>query len=132
MNANAVIAANEATIAQLQKDIAAMQAQVAMLEAMNANLAPMATEPEPTTVEATVEVTTLDRFLQYAADAGNWSGTPLVGGNVGGDASDKGYIVNMKKRGLVETFEYDRCTWIDFTDKGIALAAEHGITITAA
>ena len=99
MNANAVIAANEATIAQLQKD--------------------------------TVDVTTLDRFLQYAADAANWSGTPLVGGNVGGDASDKGYIVNMKKRGLVTTFKYDGDIWMHFTDEGVALAAQHGITIEA-
>ena len=119
----AELARLEALAEQQRTIIAALDAQIAKAQ------------PEPTEKPATekpAEVTTLDRFLEYAADACNWSGRPLVGGNVGGDASDKGYIVNMKKRGLVETFEYDRCIWIDFTDKGVALAAEHGITIEAA
>lgn len=80
---------------------------------------------------------TLARFLAYAKDAGNWGGAPLVGGNVGGDPADKGFILNMKKAGLVTTWE-DRdvingrvtvSVWVEFTDAGKALAAAHGITL---
>jgi hypothetical protein len=70
------------------------------------------------------------RFLDYWRDAGNWSGEPLVGGNVGGDAADKGYLVNMKKAGLITTVTTcDRIngvirqdTWVVFTPKGVELA----------
>ena len=72
---------------------------------------------------------TLNRFLAYAADSANWSGTPLVGGNVGGDHSDWGYLTNMKKAGLVTTFVDRRDTFIEFTPAGVALAAQHGITV---
>lgn len=68
-------------------------------------------------------------FLDYAHDAGNWSGTPLVGGNVGGTAADRGNLTQLKRAGLITTFKDDGHTWIGFTDDGIALAAEHGIAI---
>ena len=80
----------------------------------------------------TISITaaTLARFLAYAADAADWSGTPLVGGNVGGEPADKGYIVNMKKLGLVSTWTCDRGdVWMAFEPAGVQLAAEHGITI---
>ena len=55
---------------------------------------------------------TLARFIEYAEDADNWDGNPLIGGNVGGDASDKGFVLNMKKAGLVTT-------WVDGDDKSL-------------
>jgi len=72
---------------------------------------------------------TLHRFLEYYLDAGNWSGTPLVGGNVGGDASDKGFVMNMKKRGWITTFEHDRdgCVWMRLEEEGNRVLMSHGI-----
>lgn len=68
-------------------------------------------------------------FLDYAHDAGNWSGTPLVGGNVGGTAEDRGNLTQLKRAGLITTAREDGSTWLFFTDEGKALAAEHGINI---
>ena len=68
-------------------------------------------------------------FKAYAEDAGNWNGTPLVGGNVGGSQEDNGNLTHLKKLGLVETFEYGKEIWISFTDKGRALAKKMGIEI---
>jgi hypothetical protein len=70
------------------------------------------------------------RFVAYAKDAGNWGGNPVIGGNVGGDPADKGYLANMKKAGLIRTTEYepgDFC--IEFTDKGRAFAQQHGVAL---
>ena len=51
-------------------------------------------------------------FIKYANDAGNWNGTPLVGGNVGGSKEDRGNLTQLKKAGLVETFtEEDASGW---------------------
>jgi hypothetical protein len=72
----------------------------------------------------------LELFLDYARDAGNWGGTPLIGGNVGGSVEDNGNLTQLKKAGLITTFSDEpRDVWIDFTDKGRELAAEHGIEI---
>ncbi|MEB3023387.1 MULTISPECIES: hypothetical protein [Mycolicibacter] len=72
----------------------------------------------------------LELFLAYAQDAGNWSGTPLVGGNVGGSAEDRGNLTQLKRAGLIQTSPGERgATWINFTEAGVALAAEHGIQI---
>jgi hypothetical protein len=74
----------------------------------------------------------IERFLAYAKDAGNWGGEPLIGGNVGGDAADKGYIANMKKAGLVRTVQDSdnrECFWLIFTEAGKARAALNGILI---
>ena len=72
---------------------------------------------------------TTARFLEYADDAANWNGEPLVGGNVGGDMHDCGYLLNMKKRGLLVTFHDDGCRWIQFTQKGRDMARDNGIII---
>lgn len=71
----------------------------------------------------------LKLFLEYADDAGNWNGTPLVGGNVGGSARDRGNLTHLKISGLITTDRDEGCTWVSFTAAGIALAALHGITI---
>lgn len=64
----------------------------------------------------------LQLFLDYAADADNWSGTPLVGGNVGGSKEDRGNLTQLKRAKLLTT-------WISFTDAGRAFAKENGIEI---
>lgn len=78
-----------------------------------------------------VEITerSLELFLAYARDAGNWGGTPLVGGNVGGKREDSGNLTQLKKAGLLYTSEDDGAVYIRFTDAGRALAAEHGVEI---
>lgn len=71
-------------------------------------------------------------FIAYAKDAGNWSGTPLVGGNVciQGDKKDRGNLTQLKRAGLVETFKADGQTWLRFTDAGKAFAKENGIDLS--
>ena len=72
---------------------------------------------------------TLELFLAFARDAGNWSGTPCIGGNVGGSKEDRGNITQMKRAGLVTTFTSDGQTWLSFTPAGKAFAAEHGVEV---
>ena len=65
----------------------------------------------------------LELFLGLAEDASNWSGTPLV--TV--DAAGKGHLTDLKKRGLLDTFVDEGCSFATFTEAGIALAEEHGV-----
>ena len=67
-------------------------------------------------------------FLAYAEDAANWSGTPLVGGNVGGTREERGNLTQLKRAGLITTFESEG-TWVRFTDAGKAFARENGIEL---
>jgi|LakMenE18May11ns_1017448.scaffolds.fasta_scaffold7068913_1 hypothetical protein len=73
--------------------------------------------------------TSLKVFLAYAADAGNWNGTPLVGGNVGGGKEERGNLTQLKQKGLIETFKDEGLVWVKFTDAGKALALEHGVEV---
>jgi len=73
--------------------------------------------------------TSLKVFLAYAKDAGNWSGTPLIGGNVGGGKEERGNLTQLKKAGLIETFKYDGDLWVEFTEAGKAFAKENGVEI---
>jgi len=68
-------------------------------------------------------------FLAFAEDAGNWSGTPMVGGNVELGAEGRGNLTQLKKAGLITTFTSDGDAFVDFTTAGVALAAEHGHVI---
>ena len=71
-------------------------------------------------------------FMAYAEDAGNWQGTPLVGGNVGGSKSDSGNLLDLKKKGLVTTEQDEEnraCQWLYFTDEGKAYARLHGVDL---
>jgi len=68
-------------------------------------------------------------FLAYANDAGNWSGTPLVGGNVGGSKEDRGNLTQLKVAGLIETWNDEGHTWLRFTEAGVKFAAENGVTV---
>jgi hypothetical protein len=71
--------------------------------------------------------TSLELFLAYVDDAPNWSGTPLVGGNVGGSREDRGNLTQLKRAGLIRTFVDEGNTWIVFTEAGVKLAAEHNL-----
>jgi hypothetical protein len=71
----------------------------------------------------------LEIFLSYAKDADNWNGTPLVGGNVGGDKEGRGNLTQLKKAGLLTTFKDDGLMWVEFTEAGKAFALNHGIEI---
>lgn len=73
--------------------------------------------------------TSLQLFLAYARDAGNWSGTPCVGGNVGGTKNERGNLTQLKKAGLITTFADEGQTWVHFTPAGKAFAKEHGVEI---
>lgn len=74
---------------------------------------------------------TLALLLAYAKDAGNWSGTPLVGGNVivFGAREDRGYLTHAKKLGWVTTFISDGDAWVKFTDEGKRVADLHGVNL---
>ena len=67
----------------------------------------------------------LNLFIALASDADNWSGQPLIDIT----KEQRGNLSDLKKKGLITTFRDDGCDWADFTDDGIALAAEHGISI---
>lgn len=73
--------------------------------------------------------TSLKLFLEFARDAGNWSGTPCVGGNVGGSKEQRGNITQLKKAGLITTFVDEGQTWVSFTPAGKAFAKQHGVDL---
>lgn len=71
-------------------------------------------------------------FLEYARDAGNWNGMPLVGGNVGTTKADQGNLTHLKQAGLVKTEDDgDRrdLKWLVFTDLGRAYAKANGVDL---
>jgi hypothetical protein len=69
----------------------------------------------------------LQLFLDLANDAGNWSGMPLLGGNVGGSKADRGNITQLKQAGLIQTSLDEGDVWVLFTEAGAKLAEEHGV-----
>jgi hypothetical protein len=76
-----------------------------------------------------ITYTSFEVFMAYARDAGNWSGTPCIGGNVGGSKEERGNLTQLKRAGLIQTFKSDRCDFVEFTPAGRAFALEMGITI---
>ena len=79
-------------------------------------------------MDLSVESTRL--FIDLAEDAGNWSGTPLWGGNVGGGRQDRGNLTDLKKKGLVTTDVDEGQTWIFFTALGTEVARRLGIDVS--
>jgi len=69
-------------------------------------------------------------FIEYAQDAGNWNGTPLVGGNVSGSKQDRGNLTQLKKAGLIGTVKDGTGTWLYFTSLGIRCADALGIDLS--
>ncbi|CAJ1505588.1 hypothetical protein [[Mycobacterium] burgundiense] len=52
----------------------------------------------------------LELFLDYARDAGNWGGTPLVGGNVCGSREDNGNLTQLSAEPSGASRRNDRFT----------------------
>ena len=74
--------------------------------------------------------TSKEVFMAYAKDAGNWSGTPMIGGNVGGSKEERGNLTQLKKAGLIETFRDEGCDWVIFTEDGKKFAAQNGVDLS--
>jgi len=64
-------------------------------------------------------------FDALANDANNWSGTPLIWIT----PAQRGNLTNLKRSGLLTTFNSDGDMFANFTDAGMALAASRGWTI---
>lgn len=82
-----------------------------------------ATEKSKIAAAYKITETSLDVFLRYAEDAGNWSGSPLVYETENGKA-ERGNLTQLKRAGLITTDFDEGQTWISFTKKGTALATE--------
>lgn len=80
---------------------------------------------------ANLSAEALNYFLALAADAPNWSGTPMIGGNVEQGEAQNGYLTACKKANLLVTFRDDGEAFVEFTEKGAALAEAHGINVYA-
>jgi len=82
----------------------------------------------------TAELTTasLNTFLAYARDAGNWSDTPLVSdGNITCTKEMRGNLTDLKRKGLVIIGDDGDGKFVVFTKSGSELAAQHGIEVKA-
>lgn len=62
-------------------------------------------------------------FLSLANDAAEWGGNPLINGT----KEEAGNLIQLKRAGLLSTFTSDGSTFVQFTEAGKALAAEHGV-----
>ena len=94
------------------------------------NVQPGAASRKNATMKTELTEKSLALFLAYAKDAGNWSGVPLVGGNIGGSKEDAGNLTDLKRKGLVTTHRDEGLDWVSFTGSGIAFAKEHGVEIS--
>jgi len=65
-------------------------------------------------------------FRKYAADAGNWNGQPLVGGNVADTKYDRGNLTQLKRAGLITTDTDEGNIWLSFTPTGVRYARTLG------
>jgi len=66
-------------------------------------------------------------FMEFAKDAGNWDGCPLL--DLDGRPDAKGNLTDLKRKKLLGTRRSDGCDWIHFTPAGEELAAANGIII---
>ena len=71
-----------------------------------------------------------DLFMFYAEDAGEWSGTPWVDGNITLTKQQRGNLSDLVQKGLMHVHAYDRDNIVIFTDAGKAYAAEHGVDLS--
>jgi len=82
-----------------------------------------------TATEMTLTAESHALFMEFAEDAGNWGGMPMVNGNVSVTQAQKGNLTDLKKNGLITTFVDEGISWVSFTATGKAYAAKHGVTI---
>lgn len=68
-------------------------------------------------------------FMDLAKDAPNWSGTPLLGGNVEITKEERGNLTQLKRAGLLTTRLDEGNVWVYFTAAGEAYAAENGVDL---
>ena len=71
-------------------------------------------------------------FMEYANDAPNWGGTPLISGNVSGSKKRNGNLTDLKRKGLIVTQPDDErpsLHWLTFTGLGRDYSKLHGIDI---
>lgn len=65
-------------------------------------------------------------FKALADDAANWSGTPPAWVS----KEERGNLTQLKRAGLLTTFVDEGDPFAQFTDAGIAFAAEQGIDLS--
>ena len=68
-------------------------------------------------------------FIDLANDAGNWSGSPMLDGNVQIGQEGKGNLTQLKRAKLLRTVRDEGETWVIFTEAGQAYAKELGINL---
>jgi len=74
-------------------------------------------------------------FEAYVRDADNWGGNPLLGEGgtyktVLGYKEDRGLLTQLKRAGLVTTFNSDGCQFLAFTAAGAAKARlDYGVEL---
>lgn len=79
-----------------------------------------------TTVNLTADSAAL--FTALIEDAGNWSGQPLIGGNVEMTKARKGNLTDLVKKGLLTVVDDgEGHTYAAFTMAGVELAAAMGL-----
>lgn len=81
-------------------------------------------------IQMSITDQSLQLFLAYAKDAGNWGGTPMVGGNVDGSKEARGNLTQLKRAGLITTWVDEGIAWLAFTAEGVTLAKLHGIDVS--
>ena len=84
-----------------------------------------------TNAEAKAKLTprSYELLIDHMKDAPNWSGAPLVGGNVKFTKEDRGNLTQLKRAGLITTQLDEGNVWMYFTASGKELAAELGIDL---
>lgn len=88
------------------------------------------TEPKAQAKLLGLPLKSFEFFRDLAEDAPNWSGAPLIGGNVGQGRSNGGMTRKLVDAGLITTITEEGDTWAAFTDAGKAAAAKIGIDIS--
>lgn len=76
-------------------------------------------------MDATHPILTPDSLALFdalAADAGDWSGTPLIECS----PAERGNLSDLKRKGLLTTFEHDGDLFAHFDPAGVALGDARG------
>lgn len=68
----------------------------------------------------------LEYFFKIARDD-NWGPEPVIDAS----KSEKGMLIHLKKAGLLKTYESNGATAVQFTAKGVELAATRNVTVEA-
>ena len=66
-------------------------------------------------------------FRDLWEDAPNWSGQPLLGGNVEITKEERGNLTQLKRAGLLSTFLDEGNVWVSFTPEAETYAVSIGL-----